>query len=236
MGALEGKVAIVTGGSRGLGLAMSRAFASAGANVVVASRKGDACVAVADELTERTGNPAYGTSCHVGRWADCDGLIDEVLDRFGRIDVLVNNAGLSPPYPSLPEVTEELFDKVIAVNLRGAFRLSSRVGPIMAEGAGGSIINVSSIGAVRPGPMELPYAAAKAGINVLTVGMARAFDISNAWDPEVFARTAQREIALRRGGRPEEIVGTALYLATDASSYTTGSIVKVDGGLVYGNG
>lgn len=248
---LADEVVVVTGGSRGLGLAMSRAFAAAGARVVVASRKLEACLEVAEELTARTGREALGTACHVGRWEDCDRLIADVVERYGRIDVLVNNAGLSPRYPSLPDVSEALFDKVVAVNLRGAFRLSSLAGPIMADGGGGSIINVSSISAVQPGPMELPYAAAKAGLNALTVGMARAFgptvrvngimpglfltDISEAWDQEEFARTARDEIALRRGGQPEEIVGTAMYLATDASSYTTGAIVKVDGGLAFGS-
>lgn len=250
MGALDAKVVVVTGGSRGLGRAMSQAFAEAGASVAVASRKGDACIAVAEELTRRTGNDAYGTSCHVGNWEDCDRLIDEVMQRYGRIDVLVNNAGLSPLYPSLPKVTEALFDKVLAINLRGAFRLSSLAGPIMAERDGGSIINVSSIAAVRPGPLELPYAAAKAGVNAMTVGMARAFgptvrvnaimpglfltDISKAWDPEEFEQTVANDIALGRGGRPDEIVGAAMYFATEDSSYTTGTILKVDGGLSYG--
>lgn len=250
MGALDAKVVVVTGGSRGLGLAMSKAFAEAGANVVVASRKRDACVAVAEELSEHTGNAAYGTACHVGRWEDCDRLIHEVMQQFGRIDVLVNNAGLSPRYPSLSEVTEVLFDKVLAVNLRGAFRLSSLAGRIMAKREGGSIINVSSIAAVQPGAMELPYAAAKAGVNAMTSGMARAFgptvrvnaimpglfltDISKAWDPEEFEQTVTNHIALGRGGRPHEIVGAAMYLATEESSYTTGTILKVDGGFTYG--
>lgn len=247
--ALDGRVAVVTGGSRGLGLAMSHAFADAGATVVVASRKAQACVAVADELTARTGRPAMGTACHVGRWEDCDRLIDDVMDRYGRIDVLVNNAGVSPLYPSLADIGEELFDKVLAVNLRGAFRLSSLAGPIMAAGDGGSIINISSIAAVQPAPTELPYAAAKAGLNALTLGMARAFgptvrvnaimpgmfltDISKAWDPDEFTRVVQYDIPLRRGGEPHEVVGAALYLATDVSSYTTGAVIKIDGGLAW---
>ncbi|MTV26788.1 glucose 1-dehydrogenase [Nitriliruptoraceae bacterium ZYF776] len=247
---MDGKVALVTGGSRGLGRAMSQAFADAGANVVVASRKRDACVALAEELTERTGNDALGTSCHVGRWEDCDRLVDEVMERYGRIDVLVNNAGLSPQYPSLPEVTEELFDKVIAVNLRGAFRLSSLAGPIMAERGGGSIINISSIAAIQPDPMSLPYAAAKAGLHAITLGMVRAFgpsvrvnaivpglfltDISEAWDPDEHQRTVEDELPLRRAGQPQEIVGAAMYFATQDSSYSTGALLKVDGGLARG--
>jgi len=246
---LTGKVAVVTGGSRGLGRAMSEAFADHGATVVVASRKVDACQAAAAEITARTGREAVGLGCHVGEWAQCDRLVEEVYDRFGRIDVLVNNAGMSPRYESLPAVTQELFDKVLAVNLRGPFRLCSLAGPRMAAAGGGAIINVSSIAAVVPTPNEIPYAAAKAGLNNLTVSLARALapavrvncimagpfltDISKAWDQEAFARQAKKDIPLGRGGRPEEIVGAALYLASDASSFTTGAILKVDGGMAH---
>jgi len=246
---LTGKVAVVTGGSRGLGLAMCRAFAAAGADVVVASRKGEACEAAAAEIAATTGQRAVGVACHVGRWDDCDRLVDRVYDDFGRIDVLVNNAGMSPLYPSLDEVTEGLFDKVLAVNLRGPFRLCSLIGPRMAAGDGGSIINVSSIAAVQPSPIEIPYAAAKAGLNNLTLGLARVFgptvrvngimpgpfltDISEAWDLDAFDRAARTSIPLRRGGEPEEIVGAALYLASGASSYTTGAIIKIDGGTAF---
>ena len=246
---LSGKVAVVTGGSRGLGRAMSQAFAEHGATVVVASRKVDACQAAAAEITAATGQEALGLGCHVGEWAQCDRLVDEVYDRFGRIDVLVNNAGMSPRYESVTAVSQELFDKVLAVNLRGPFRLCSRAGPRMVEGGGGSIINVSSIAAVIPTVNEIPYAAAKAGLNNLTMSMARALapavrvncimagpfltDISQAWDLEAFQRDAARLIPLGRGGRPDEIVGAALYLAGDASSFTTGAILKVDGGMAH---
>ena len=245
---LSGKVAVVTGGSRGLGRAMSFGFAEHGAVVVVASRKEDACRATADEITAATGQKALGLACHVGKWEDCDLLVEQVYDAFGRIDVLVNNAGSSPLYPSLPEVSEELFDKVIAVNLKGPFRLCSLIGTRMAQGTGGSIINVSSVAAAVPTPAEIPYATAKAGLNNLTVAMARALaprvrvngimagpfltDVSKAWDPEAADRMIRRAIPLRRGGQPEEVVGAALYLASEASSFTTGAIVKVDGGVV----
>ena len=247
--ALANRVALVTGGSRGLGRAMSFAFAEHGATVVVASRKAQACETTAAEITAVTGREAIGLGCHVGEWEQCDRLVDEVYERYGRIDVLVNNAGMSPRYESLRGVSQELFDKVLAVNLRGPFRLSSLVGLRMAEGDGGSIINISSVAAVVPTPIEIPYAAAKAGLNNLTMSMARAFgpqvrvncimagpfltDISQGWDMEMFERQAARMIPLQRGGRPDEIVGTALYLATDASSFTTGSIIKVDGGMAH---
>ena len=116
---LTGKVAVVTGGSRGLGRAMCEAFAAHGATVVVASRKADACIALAAELSLATGRPHLGVGCHVGRWSDCDQLVSTVMAQFGAIDVLVNNAGMSPLYESLDSITEELFDKVIDVNLKG---------------------------------------------------------------------------------------------------------------------
>ena len=246
---LTGKVAVVTGGSRGLGRAMCVAFARHGASVVVASRKEDACVELAKAITDETGQEALGVGCHVGRWEDCDRLIETAYDRFGHVDILVNNAGMSPLYGSLPEVSEELFDKVIGVNLRGPFRLASLAGTRMAEGDGGSIINVSSVAAVQPTPTELPYATAKAGLNALTVGLSRAFgpkvrvncimpgpfltDISKAWDLDAFEKTAKQTIPMRRGGQAHEVVGAALYLASDASSYTTGAVIKIDGGAAY---
>jgi NAD(P)-dependent dehydrogenase (short-subunit alcohol dehydrogenase family) len=249
---LSGFIALVTGGSRGLGRAMSFAFARHGATVVVASRKEDACRATAAEITAATGQPALGLGCHVGRWAECDRLVERVYSEFGRVDVLVNNAGMSPLYPSLPEISEELFDKVIAVNLKGPFRLGSLVGARMAEGRGGSIINISSVAAVMPTPVELPYATAKAGLNNLTEGLARAYapkvrvncimagpfltDVSQAWEQTGPAAALAAKVPLGRGGDPDEIVGAALYLASGASSFTTGSIVKVDGGLAYGAG
>jgi NAD(P)-dependent dehydrogenase (short-subunit alcohol dehydrogenase family) len=243
---LTDRVAVITGGSRGLGREIATAFAQRGATVVIASRKQDACTATAREIADATGARTLGLACHVGQWEQCDALVERVYAELGRIDVLVNNAGSSPLYPSLPEVTEELFDKVMAVNVKGAFRLSSLVATRMSEGEGGVIINVSSIAAVAPTPVELPYGIAKAGLNALTAGMARAFgpkvrvnaimpgpfltDISKAWDMDAFEERARTGIPLRRAGRPEEIVGAALYLASDASSYTSGAVLTVDGG------
>jgi NAD(P)-dependent dehydrogenase (short-subunit alcohol dehydrogenase family) len=246
---LTGKVAVVTGGSRGLGREMCLAFAGRGATVVVASRKLDACEELATEIRERHGTDAIGVACHVGRWDDCDALVATMLARFERIDVLVNNAGMSPLYPSLSGVTEELFDKVIAVNLKGPFRLSALAAEHMRAHDGGSIINVSSTSAIQPSAAEVPYGSAKAGLNALTVAMAHMFgpavrvngimpgpfltDISKAWDLEAFHERAKTTIPMQRGGQAEEIVGAALYLASGASSYTTGSILKVDGGSAW---
>ena len=244
---LGGRVALVTGGTRGLGREMALAFAHAGADVVVASRKAEACAAVADEIRRATGREALGHPCHVGDWESLQRLAAAAWERFGRVDVLVNNAGMSPLYPSPDAVTEDLFDKVIDVNLKGPFRLTALVGPRMVAAGGGSIINVSSVAAARPTADVIPYAAAKAGLEAMTVAYARAYgpsvrvnaiqcgafltDISAAWEMDAFERRAQ-SFALGRGGRPSEIAGTALYLASDASSYTTGAVIRVDGGSV----
>jgi NAD(P)-dependent dehydrogenase (short-subunit alcohol dehydrogenase family) len=242
---LTGKVALITGGSRGLGREMTLAFARAGADVVIASRKLDACEATAAEV-EALGRRALPYACHVGQWDQLGGLVDVAYRHFGKVDVLVNNAGMSPLYPSLIDVSEALWDKVLAVNLKGPFRLSALVGSRMAAGAGGSIINISSVAAIRPTPLETPYAAAKAGLNAITVAFARAYgpkvrvncimagpfltDISKAWPAEFVTQYLEGSAALKRAGQPDEIVGAALYFASDASSFTTGAVLQVDGG------
>jgi NAD(P)-dependent dehydrogenase (short-subunit alcohol dehydrogenase family) len=243
---LSGRVALVTGGSRGLGRAMVFGFAHAGADVIVSSRKLDACEAVAAEVERTTGRRALAHACHVGDWRQIDGLVGAAYDTYGRVDVLVNNAGMSPLYDRVADVSEELYDKVFAVNLKGPFRLTALIGTRMAEGDGGSIINVSSAGALRPNAAIVPYAAAKAGLHAMTTAFAHAFgptvrvncivpgsfmtDVTKEWDLDAFSVAAKR-FALQRGGDPEEIVGTALYFASDASSYTTGTTLLVDGGM-----
>ena len=237
----------MTGGTRGLGLAMVRAFASVGAEVVVVSRKPEACDEVAATLRSE-GIKAAGCACHVGRWDELEPLVEGIYADYGRVDVLVNNAGISPMYGQLSDVTEDLFDKVISVNLKGPFRLAALVGERMVAAGGGSIINVSSTGAVRPTRDIVPYAAAKAGVNAMTVGLAHAFGptvrvnaimpgpflttISRSWDMDLFTERA-RTFPLRRAGESEEIAGAVLYLASDASTYTTGSILTVDGGAQW---
>ena len=172
---LTGKVAVVTGGSRGIGRAIVQTLAEAGADVVIASRKLDACEAAADEVRASTGRRAEAIACHVGRWDDCEHLVAETLDRLGRLDVLVNNAGMSPLYESLDAVTEELYDKTLAVNLKGPFRLAVLAATHMAAHGGGSIVNIGTAGSLVASTNELPYACAKAGLNALTVGLAEAY-------------------------------------------------------------
>jgi NAD(P)-dependent dehydrogenase (short-subunit alcohol dehydrogenase family) len=240
---LTGKVALVTGGSRGLGREMVLAFARAGADVVIASRKLDNCKALAEEV-EAIGRRALPVACHVGHWEDCEELADRAYGHFGTVDILVNNAGMSPLAPSSAETSEELFDKVIGVNFKGPFRLCALIGRRMYDAGGGSIINVSSSGALFPSPRFGPYAGAKAALNALTSVFAREFapvvrvntisagpfltDISKHW-PKDGSRDWHN--AAGRAGEPEEVVTTALYLASPASSYTTGSLIRVDGGL-----
>ena len=243
---LSGRTAIITGGSRGLGREMALAFAARGANIVVASRKLENCESVAEEL-RGIGVRAKAIAYHAASWDDAGRLAAESIEEFGTIDILVNNAGMSPLYRSLVEVTEDLYDKVLGVNLKGPFRLSTLIATHIVERDGkGSIINVSSVASRRPSPNELIYAAAKSAVNTMTVGLAKAYgphvrvncivpgpfltDISKAWDMEQFEKRAKTAYSLERGGLPHEIVGAALYFASDASSYTTGALLDVDGG------
>ena len=178
---LTDRVAVVTGGSRGLGREMVMAFAERGADVVIASRKLDNCEQLATEVTRATGRRAIPVAYHAGNWDDSERLADLAYREFGKVDILVNNAGMSPLYKSVDSITEELYDKVLDVNLKGPFRLSALIGTRMVEsGNGGSIIFLSSIASRRPGPQELVYGAAKAGLNNLTYGLSRTFRSNRA--------------------------------------------------------
>ena len=243
---LEGKVAIVTGGSRGIGRAVAEGMAAEGASVVIASRKLDSCERAAAEIASATGQRTLPVAFHAGRWDDADSLVDAVYGEFGRCDVLVNNAGMSPLYPDLPSISEELYDKVHAVNARGPFRLSALVGSRMAEGDGGVILNVTTAGTLRPTANELPYAMAKAGLNALTLALAGTWapkvranllipgafdtDIATHW-PEEMRDAVARMNPLGRMGVPQDVVGIAVLLASDAGSYINGAQILLDGGL-----
>ena len=242
---MTGKVVLITGGSRGMGRAMAIGFAEAGADIAVTSRKIDSCEATAREI-KALGRHAFAHACHVGHWDQINELIEAVYSHFGTVDVLINNAGMSPIYDRAADIPEALYDKVLDVNLKGPFRLCAEIGQRMVDSGGGSIINVSSTGAIQPRENIITYAAAKAGLNAMTEAFANAYgptvrvngimpgpfltDISKAWDMETFQERARTRIALQRGGEADEIVGAALYLASAHASYTTGAILRIDGG------
>ncbi len=236
-----GKVALVTGGSRGIGYQMVKAFAARGADVIIASRKLDNCETVAQEC-RALGRKAIAVSVHVGRWAECDRLIEQAYAAFGRVDILVNNAGMGPRQPS-HEVTEQLFDSVVNLNFKGPFRLASQIGKRMFDGEGGCIINVTSSGSMMPLPEIVPYGSSKAALNAMSRSLAWEYapkvrvntlspgafrtDIVKAWPDK-----GQGPLAIPRGhaAEPEEIVTAALFLASPASVNVTASLVRCDGG------
>ena len=236
-----GKVALVTGGSRGLGYQMVKALAERGADVIIASRKLENCEEAAKEV-RALGRQALAVAAHVGRWDECDRLVEAAYAAFGRVDVLINNAGMGPAAPS-HDVTEQLFDSVVNLNFKGPFRLASQVAHRMAQGEGGSIINVSSSGGLRPLPGIVPYGASKAALNAMSLSLAHEYaprvrvntlsagpfltDIAKAWTPEMRESSPS---ARGRPGNPDEVVTSALFLASRASVNVTGALVRCDGG------
>lgn len=242
---LEGKVALVTGATRGLGRAIALALSEAGATVVVSSRKLEACEETAAAIAARTGRAVHALRLHVGDWEAIGPAVDSVVAEHGHLDVLVNNAGIAPLAPTLLELSEGLFDKTLEVNLKGPFRLMATAGAHMAAAGGGSIVNISSIGAERPSPAEAVYAAAKNGLNALTRAFAQEYaptvrvnclmpgafatDMSEGWDEEFLGLVTGR-LPAGRLGRPEELAALVVHLASDAAGYTTGALIPVDGG------
>jgi NAD(P)-dependent dehydrogenase (short-subunit alcohol dehydrogenase family) len=240
-----GKIVVITGASKGLGRAMALGFAEAGADVVVSSRKQSPCEELAEQIRGK-GRKALAVACHVGDWGQCEALVQASVAEFGRIDVLINNAGIAPVPPSLLGVTPDLFDKTVAVNLKGPLRLTALAAEHMPPG--GSIINISSKASLHPSPFTVVYAAAKAGLNTLTKAAAQELGgrgirvnaiVCGTFHTDSFHESAPTEemqtamasrVALGRIASPEEIVGTALYLASDASSYLTGELIVLDGG------
>jgi NAD(P)-dependent dehydrogenase (short-subunit alcohol dehydrogenase family) len=247
---LAGRVAIVTGSTKGIGRAMVQGLAEAGASVVVSSRKQDLCDRVAEEIAESTGAQVVGIACHVGEWDNVPAFVDRVMERFGRIDVLVNNAGINPARVPPSEMTIEFWRKVFSVNLEGPLRTSQLVAPIMRDGGGGSIVNIGTMATYSGGANVCAYGASKAGLLNLTKSMAMEFAPwkvrVNLLSPGPFmsemmaggAATSPGFYELVAGGTfqkriadPSEIVGPVLYLASDASSFVTGDDISVSGGM-----
>jgi len=246
---LAGRNAIITGGTRGIGLAMAQGFLEAGANVTLCSRKQDGVDAAVAELSE-FGDRVHGVTCHVGKTEDLESLIQSAEAKFGPTSILVNNAGTNPYFGPIIDSEEAAWDKTMEVNLKGPYLLSKLVAKKMVSADGGSIINVASIAGHIASPMQGIYSISKTGVIMLTKVMARELGtkgvrvncicpgviktkLSEAlWSNPDAEKHAAGMKALGRVGTTDELIGTALYLASDASSFTTGATINVDGGMV----
>jgi len=248
---LSGKTAIVTGGTRGLGNAMARGLAEAGADLVITGRKQEICDAAAAELAGRTGRKVVPVACHMGDWHQIDALTERAYAEFGKIDILINNAGINPSFTPVANLTEAFFDKLLAVNLKGPVHLASNVGPRMGAAGGGSIINIITIGAYNGGPGVGAYSASKAALLNMTRVMAWEWaelkvrvnavapgpfrtDMMTGAEAAItgFMDSAASATLQKRVADPEEIVGMIVYLASDAASFVTGSDFKIAGGML----
>jgi dehydrogenase/reductase SDR family protein 4 len=244
---LEGKVALVSGGSRGIGRACALAFAENGADVVVSSRKLADLDAVAEEIKAR-GRKGMAVASHIAKVEESANLVEKVKAEFGRIDILVNNAGTNPYFGPIIDAEEWAWDTTMSVNLKGPFILSQLVARVMREQGGGTIINTASVGGMRPGQMQGIYSITKAGLIMLTKVMATEWGKYNIrvnaiapgvirtrlsealWKEPAVGEAATKRTALGRLGEPEDVAGAVLYLASDASSYVTGETIVISGG------
>jgi len=244
--ALEGKTALITGGSRGIGRATALGFARAGADIAIASRKLPDLEKVAAEIRE-SGRRVLPVAANVGRMEDINNLVAKVKEEFGRIDILVNNAGANPTMDSALEAEERVWDVIMNVNLKGLFFLSQAVAKVMKEQGGGCIINVTTAAGIRPHVVPV-YSISKAAIimatkvmalewakygirvNAVAPGLVKTRFSQALWGDQQILDQLLSRVAMRRFAEPEEIVGTMLYLASDASKFMTGATVNVDGG------
>ena len=246
---LTGKIALVTGASRGIGEGIARLLAAQGAHVIVSSRKQDACEAVAASIRE-DGGKAEAYACHIGEMAQIDKLFADLEARHGRIDILINNAATNPHFGHITETDVGAFQKTVDVNIRGYFFMSSAAAKLMARNGGGSIVNVASVNGVTPGSQQGIYSITKAAVISMTKAFARecapqkvrvnallpgATDTKFAsalFHNPVILEQALSRIPMRRVAEPSEMAGAVLYLASDAASYTTGAALNVDGGYL----
>jgi NAD(P)-dependent dehydrogenase (short-subunit alcohol dehydrogenase family) len=246
---LEGKVAIITGSSKGIGKAMAKGLAEKGAQVVVSSRSQEACDEVVKEFTA-AGLKAIGIACHIGKEEQRQNLVDKTVEAFGRIDVLINNAAINPVYGPIEDVDPSIFDKIMDVNVKAPWALSNLVLPHMQANKNGSIINIASVEALTPGFGLGLYSTSKAALLMLTKNQAKEWGQygvrANAicpgliktkfsaalWTNEKLLNKLERSIPSGRMGQPEEMVGLACLLASDAGGYMTGGVYTADGGYM----
>jgi len=244
---LDGKVAIVTGGSRGIGQAIAEGYAEMGAKVVLASRKAEALEEVRKGI-EAAGGEACVIPTHMGEMEGINRLVQGTLDKYGTIDILVNNAATNPIFCGTGDVEEAAFEKIMDVNVKGLFFLTQQVGKVMGDKGSGAVINVSSEAAFCPTPFLGVYSISKAAVNMLTKvfaqewgskgvrvngiapGLVKTHFSQALWGNEAILQAALNSIPLGRMAEPEEMVGLAIFLASDASRYMTGQVVLIDGG------
>lgn len=244
---LTGKVAVVTGASKGIGEAIAFALAEHGAKVVVSSRKQEAVEEVAAEFRAK-GFEALPVAAHAGSVADLQHLVQSTMNAYGRIDIVVNNAAANPVFGPLNECGEDAFNKIMEVNVKGPFELGKLTHPIMAKQGGGSVMNISSVGGISPEPGLGIYSVSKAALIMLTKTMAEEWGKDNIranaicpgliktkfsqaiWDNEKHLKYMLSSVPLKRIGTPEEVAALALFLASDAGAYCTGGVYTVDGG------
>lgn len=245
---LEGKVALITGASKGIGQAIAELYAATGAKVVVSSRKQEAVDEVAKTITN-TGGQALAIACNVGDSNDISRLVDQTVATYGSIDILVNNAAANPTFGPVVLTNEAAFDKIMNVNVKAPFELAKKVYPLMKEKKSGSVINISSVGGLRPESGLGIYSVSKASLISLTKVMAKEWGDDNIrvnaicpgliktkfsealWSNEKIMNVMMKMVAIKRVGTPEEIAALALFLASGASSYCTGSVFTADGGF-----
>ena len=246
---LSGKVALVTGASRGIGESIARLLAAYGAEVIVSSRKIDGCEAVASSIREN-GGKATALACHVGEMAQIDATFATIKQQFGRLDILVNNAAANPYFGHILDTDLAAYDKTVDVNIRGYFFMSTAAGKMMKDQGAGVILNTASVNGISPGAMQGIYSITKAAVismtkafakecgslnirvNALLPGLTETKFASALTNNEKILKTALLQIPLGRTAQPDEMAGTVLYLVSDASSYTTGTTVIVDGGFL----
>jgi NAD(P)-dependent dehydrogenase (short-subunit alcohol dehydrogenase family) len=246
---LTGKVALVTGASRGIGESIARLLAAYGAEVVVSSRRINGCEAVASSIRE-SGGKATAMACHVGEMTQIGATFAEIKGQFGRLDILVNNAAANPYFGHILDTDLAAYDKTVDVNIRGYFFMSTAAGKMMKEQGGGVILNTASVNGISPGAMQGIYSITKAAVismtkafakecgplnirvNALLPGLTETKFASALTSNEKILKTALMQIPLGRVAQPDEMAGTVLYLVSDASSYTTGTTVTVDGGYL----